>query len=426
MPDRSLTETSGLPAELRRLLQRDALTGLYDAAAFELLVAQRLQAGDGPAGIGIVELHGLARFNDFEGAASGDRLLRDMARRFDRLARDEFGPTALVARVGGSRFALLPPPRTAVERLRVEMRGVAGAIGDKLSGPSSELLGLRIAVGTASVGDSAAEAIALIARRLAAPPALVRAIDIEAAASGIGLAVLFQPQFAMDDDRLIGAEALVRWQHPRLGEVGGTLLFTAAAAAGLERKLSRAVWTQALGAMAGWPDALAYVRVALNLTAADLADPQMASELLAIAAEAGIAPARLTVEVTESAVIERLDVAAKSLGKLRAAGMHAALDDFGTGYSGLAWLRQLPVDYIKIDSGFARDAAGGTREQTVLRGVIDIALALDLDVLAEGVESTEQRDVLSGLGCRWYQGYLRSPALADAAFVSFARHECAG
>ena len=175
-----------------------------------------------------------------------------------------------------------------------------------------------------------------------------------------------------------------------------------------------------LQSMAGWPAALRSTRVALNITAADVAAPEMADELIAMAAAAGIDCARLTVEVTEAALIERLDMAAQSLARLRAAGMHAALDDFGTGYSGLAWLRQLPVDYIKIDSGFARDASGGERERTVLRGVIDIARALDLDVLAEGVESEEQRERLKALGCRWYQGYLRSPALGDSAFVAYA------
>jgi EAL domain-containing protein (putative c-di-GMP-specific phosphodiesterase class I) len=413
LPIDSLARPSGVPGV-------DPLTGLPDAEAFQAVVAERMGQEDAPTGIGLIELHGLSRFNDFEGQAAGDRLLCDLARKFARLARDEFGPSAVVARVSGARFGLVPPARTAVERLRVEMRGLAGAIGDSLSGTAGDLLGLRIAVGTLPGAGNPAEAVSLIARRLAAPPALVRAIDVESAVAGIGIKVLFQPQFAMADDRLIGAEALVRWHHPRLGEIGGALLFTAAAAAGLERKLSRTVWEQALASIAAWPAPMAGLRIALNLTAADLADPGLAEELLAMAAQAHVAPERLTVEVTESAVIERLDVAAASLARLRAGGMHSALDDFGTGYSSLAWLRQLPVDYIKIDSGFARDAAGGVHEQTVLRGVIDIARALGLDVLAEGVETEGQRAAFSAMGCRWYQGYLRSPALPDDAFVAYA------
>jgi EAL domain-containing protein (putative c-di-GMP-specific phosphodiesterase class I) len=171
--------------------------------------------------------------------------------------------------------------------------------------------------------------------------------------------------------------------------------------------------------MAGWPASMAGLRVALNLTAADLAEPRMAAELLALAADAGVAPTRLTVEVTESAIIERLDSAAETLTALRAAGMHAALDDFGSGYSGLAWLKRLPVDYIKIDSRFVRDAASDARGRTLLRGVVDLAGALDLGVLAEGVENEAQRTRLRDLGCRWYQGWLRAPALDSADLVSF-------
>ena len=418
--DGANSELNAASKDLRALLQRDALTSLLDAAAFEVMVAARQRTGDGDVAIGLIELRGLARFNDFNGRTQGDQLILGLARRLDRLARDEFGPNVVVARIGGARFAVLPAARTAIERLRVEMRAIAGAIGDALIARQGDQMGLRIAVGSLAATDSTSSGIALVARRLAAPPALVRAIDIEAAASGVGLTVLFQPQFSFTDDSLIGAEALVRWQHPRLGEVGGAVLFAAAAAAGLERKLSRAVWLQALQAMAGWPPSMKRLRIALNITAADVAASDMADGLIAMAAEAGIDCARLTVEVTEAALIERLDVAAQSLAHLRTTGMHAALDDFGTGYSGLAWLRQLPVDYIKIDSGFAHDASGGERERTVLRGVIDIARALDLDVLAEGVETEEQRESLMALGCRWYQGYLRSPALNDADFIAFA------
>ncbi len=409
---------SSQPA-IHALAQRDALTGLYDVLALEPVIMgrQRLQAGGVP--VALIELRGLARFNDHHGRKVGDALLSAIARKFERLGREEFGPAALGFRISGARFALVPPPDADIDRLRVEARGIVGALGDSMIAQHSELLSLRLAVGTVASDEPPAPQLSLIARRLAASPALVRAIDVEAAASGEGLSVLFQPQFEFATDRMTGAEALVRWQHPRLGEVGGAVLFAAAVSAGLERKLSRAVWQGALAIMARWPDAMAKVRVALNITAADLADPAMADELLAMAADAGVDPARLTVEVTESALIEHLDSAAAALRQLRDAGLLTALDDFGTGYSGLSWLKRLPVDYIKIDSGFARDADGAARDQTVLRGVIDIAHALDLAVLAEGVETSDQRDRLAALGCRWYQGYLKSPAVAGDILPGF-------
>ncbi len=401
---------------------RDALTGCVNATGFDLALAQRQRDDPMAMAVALVELRALARYNDEAGRRAGDALLAATGRRLDRLARLEFGPSAVVARIDGARFALLAPTATAIERLRVEARGIVAAMGDVLPVSDVDHLGFRLAVGSIPADEPTADALARIARRLAAPPGMVRAIDIEAAARGEGLAVQFQPQFSMDDDRLVGAEALVRWSHPRLGDVGGAVLFGSAAAAGSERALSRAVMRATLTAMARWPASLHALRVAINVTAADLADPALADELLALASAAGVAPARLTVEVTEVAAIASMEIATATLAKLRAAGVHAALDDFGTGYSGLAWLKRLPVDYIKIDSGFARDVGGDARDRAVLRGIIDLAAALDLGVLAEGVESERQRADLAALGCRWYQGYLRAPALTAAAFVDFAAH----
>lgn len=398
---------------------RDPMTGLGDAAAAFAHIAARIRADGAVVPVALVELRGLARFNDFSDRDAGDALLAALARKLEHLAADEFGPSLGLFRMAGARFAIVAPPRTAIERLRLEMRAIAAAVGEALLARHGDYLALRIAVGTVEDVGDVPRALSLIARRLAAPPALVRAIDIEAAVRGEGLSVRFQPQFALADDAPVGAEALVRWQHPRLGDVGGAVLFAAAHSAGLERALSRMVWRRALAAMAGWPASMQGLRVALNLTAADLAEPDMAADLLALAADAGVAPSRLTVEVTESAIIERLDSAAESLTALRTAGMHAALDDFGSGYSGLAWLKRLPVDYIKIDSRFVRDAASDARGRTLLRGVVDLAGALDLGVLAEGVENEAQRTRLRDLGCRWYQGWLRAPALDSADLVAF-------
>lgn len=397
----------------------DPLTGLGNAGAATAHIAARMAADAASVAVALVELRGLARYNDFNDRAEGDILVAALAGKLERLCADEFGPSLGLFRMAGARFAIIAPPRTAIERLRLEMRAIVAAVGEAHLARKGDYLALRIAVGTVEDAADIPRSLALIARRLAAPPALVRAIDIEAAARGEGLSVRFQPQFALADDRPVGAEALVRWNHPRLGEVGGAVLFAAARSAGLDRALSRIIWRRALAAMAAWPERWHGLRVALNLTAADLAEPAMAAELLGFAREVGVAPARLTVEVTESAIIERLDAAADSLALLRGAGMQAALDDFGTGYSGLAWLKRLPVDYIKIDSRFVRDASGDARGRTLLRGVVDLAGALDLGVLAEGVESEAQRDRLRDLGCRWYQGWLRAPALDSADLIAF-------
>lgn len=403
---------------MRALMQRDGLTGCIDRAGFDLSLAQRRRDDVLAMPVALVEVHGLAHVNDAVGRDAGDALLATVGRRLDRLARLELGPAALVARIDGARFALLAPQGTAVERLRVEAHAMVATLDDHMPQDIVEPVELRLSVGSIAQGEPVALAMGRIARRLAAAPGIVRAIDIEAAARGEGINVLFQPQFAMDTDQLIGAEALVRWSHPRLGELGGAALF--AAAQGSERALSRAVIEATLQAMQTWPATLARVRIAINLTASDVADPAMADELLALAAAASIGTERLAVEVTEAAAIACIDTAAATLAHLRGAGIHVALDDFGTGHSGLAWLKRLPVDYIKIDSGFARDVDGAARDRAILRGVVDLAGALDLGVLAEGVETEAQRVHLAAMGCQWYQGYLRSPALPSAAFVEFA------
>lgn len=396
----------------------DPLTGLVDLPSAIALVDAHLADRQEPLAISLIQLAGLERYNDDAGFSAGDALLRSVARQLERAVRQEIGTDASVARVGGTRMAVIVPGMHSAGRLDIGLRGIAAALSDSLLTPAHSGLGIRIATGLIEPGQLVHELLGRLARRLSAPRALVRELDVESALSKGQVAIRFQPQYAMDGDGLYGAEALARWIHPRLGEIGGAALFSAATAAGLQREVSARVWQTALAAVAQWPDALAHVRVALNLTAADLADPGFAQRLLIMAQDNGVEPSRLAVEVTESATIGRFDVASANLAALRAAGMHVALDDFGTGYSGLAWLKQLPVDYIKIDSGFARDAGGSPRDRAVLGGIIELARSLSLDVLAEGVESIQQRDQLKAMGCRWYQGFLKAPALDSADFVA--------
>jgi diguanylate cyclase (GGDEF)-like protein len=395
----------------------DTVTGLMDLSSAVSLVESHLSDRQEPLAISLVQLVGLDRYNDDAGFSAGDALLRSVARQLERAVRQEVGAEATVARVGGTRIAVIVPGMHSAARLDVGLRGFAAALADTTLAPAHSALGVRIATGLIEPGQMVNELLSRLARRLSSPRALVRELDVEAALIKGQVAIRFQPQYAMEDDGLYGAEALARWIHPKLGEIGGAALFSAAAAAGLQREVSAHVWRTALEAVALWPEALANVRVALNLTAADLGDSGFADRLLGMAHQAGVVPARLAVEVTESATIANFDVASSNLAALRQAGMHVALDDFGTGYSGLAWLKQLPVDYIKIDSGFARDASGAPRDRAVLGGIIELARTLSLDVLAEGVESISQRDQLKAMGCRWYQGFLKAPALDSSDFV---------
>lgn len=226
--------------------------------------------------------------------------------------------------------------------------------------------------------------------------------------------ILFQPQVRIADGRVTAAEALARWEHPRAGALGADLLFAAAERGGLEKALSAHIQARALAAAAGWPEHLGALSLAINVTAGDLAHADFAEALLERVAASGLSPSRLTVEVTETALIADLPAAAAQLDAVRASGVRTAIDDFGTGYASFAYLKALPLDRLKIDKSLVADVATSERGRAVVRGIVALAHALGLDVVGEGVETEGQRDALAAEGCESYQGFLCAGAL-DAA-----------
>nr|MDP8993770.1 EAL domain-containing protein [Pseudomonadota bacterium] len=225
--------------------------------------------------------------------------------------------------------------------------------------------------------------------------------------------VFYQPKVSCADGRVVGAEALARWRHPELGELGALTLFTVAERSDYLAQLSDHVQRKAISEAARWPAMLAQLRLSVNVTAADIVRPGFAAQFLKLVAESGFDPARLTVEVTEGGLIEDLAAAARLLADLRQGGVRVAIDDFGTGYSSLAYLKALPLDYLKIDKRLCEDISGSPRDRIVVRSVIDMARSLGLTVIAEGVESEEQLVLLAQEGCNLYQGFLCSPPVAS-------------
>lgn len=385
-----------------------------------LQIAREMTANsDASHRVALFQIDGLDSYCDRAGIVAGQALLTRFARQLSRASRQDLGVYLIACAVERSRFAMVALGPQQDSSLALTIRMLAGTIADAFLSRVDAALRLRMAHASIAVGDNAEQALASMAKRLVIPHALVTQLDVAAALALGQIEVRFQPQFDLASDALSGAEVLARWRHATLGELGGSTLFSAARSAGLERAVSQHVWQKAMAQMAQWPPQHRPDRLAINLTATDMADPAMAADILHIAARHDIAPDRLAVEVTESAAIASPDQAAASLSALRRAGVKVALDDFGTGYSGLAWLKQLPVDYIKIDSGFSRDATGPVHDQAVVQGVIDLSRRLGMDVLAEGVEDSDQREQLRAMGCRWYQGHVRAPALSAAEFVDF-------
>lgn len=230
--------------------------------------------------------------------------------------------------------------------------------------------------------------------------------DLGAAIEKGEIELRYQPQVAMANGRITGVEALARWRHQQLGELGADQLFAAARRAALLPELSRHIHSVALREVARWPASLASLRVAVNITALDLARPGFAADLMAQVVASSIAPARLTLELTEHDPVDDLPASALVLDTLREAGVAIALDDFGSGHSGVAWLLALPVDMLKLDGQLSGAALGPPRERAIVGHVIALARALGLTVVAEGVEREAHRAALAAAGASHYQGYL--------------------
>jgi EAL domain-containing protein (putative c-di-GMP-specific phosphodiesterase class I) len=237
---------------------------------------------------------------------------------------------------------------------------------------------------------------------------LAKAIDAGA------IELLLQPQFRCADDALVGAEALVRWNHPEKGQLAGDALFEIALKSGLARKLSATVRDVAMHAAAHWPEAL---RLSLNVTADDLADPGFAKSVAATLSATGFDPARLTLEITEQALVDEVEHSAEVLKGLAEVGIWIALDDFGAGFCNFQYLKLLPLHYLKLDRAMVEGIVEDKRDLAVLRGITAMAHSLGLEVIAEGIETEQQRDLAAAEGCAFYQGFLRAKPMSAAEFL---------
>ncbi|MEO0908577.1 MAG: EAL domain-containing protein [Pseudomonadota bacterium] len=229
--------------------------------------------------------------------------------------------------------------------------------------------------------------------------------------------VLFQPQFSCRTGAVVGAEALSRWQHPTLGEIGARDLFAIAERAALVAPLSRHVVARALEDTRDWPDRLT---VSLNITPEELGDPRFAADFAGIIAKSSIAPERLMLEITEDLLLRNLEQASAALAALRGLGFRTALDDFGAGFCNFRYLRELPLDAIKLDKIMVDGVPGDAKALAVLRAIMQLGKALDLAIYAEGIESDVQRATIKAEGCDYWQGFLRAQPMQSDQVLALA------
>jgi EAL domain-containing protein (putative c-di-GMP-specific phosphodiesterase class I)/GGDEF domain-containing protein len=426
-----------------RPIERDYLTGLGNRAAALTWLDAALGASAWPALL-LLSISQFDSANTAYGQLVGDALLSRLARRIERLAEEVAGSGVLVSRIAGTEFLVGIPADAlgdvGMERAKFLARRLVAAIGRPFNagdhfirltgrcgiaegrkGDDAVRLLRRAATALADARQSDGEGIRILTAdkhsREVDPDRLEADLRLALDRGEIGIG--FQPQYATVDDRITGVEALARWTHPDYGPLGAGVLFAAAERSDFMLPLSRHIHSEALRLAAAWPTGLSALRLSVNVTATDIAQPDFLVDFLALVDAGGFPRTRLTVEITESGLIDDLETVAVLLDRMRAEGLSVAIDDFGTGYSSLAYLKSLPLDYLKIDSGLAQDIAGNARDRIVVRGVIHMARSLGLSVIAEGVETEQQLALLAREGCDFYQGFLRSPAITSEELAKF-------
>jgi diguanylate cyclase (GGDEF)-like protein len=425
------------PVEDSPAQSRDPMTGVRDGRAARTWIQEQLDTGTSLQPAMVLLLLDISRYDAINaafGRSTGDSVLQAAARRLER-AVDADGKTRFLARMAGAQFAIALGAPTSLSEGRFLAGQLVEAIGRPfMSGDHVITLGSRVGVAASSPEDDAAallrRASAALADARMAETAPIRVldsgaqsdsargdqleVDLRRALDKDEIEILFQPLVSITTGRIEGAEALARWRHPTFGELGAATLFSVAERSDYMVQLSDHVQRKAVLAAAAWPESLSRLRLSVNITAADIVRPGFASQFLELVEDSGFDVRRLTVEVTESGLIEDLNAAAYLLANLREGGLRVAIDDFGTGYSSLAYLKALPLDYLKIDKRLCEDITGSPRDRVVVRSVIDMARSLGLGVIAEGVETEEQLGLLAEEGCNLYQGFLCSKPVPAA------------
>jgi diguanylate cyclase (GGDEF)-like protein/PAS domain S-box-containing protein len=411
---------------LERLAHQDPLTGLANRRRLFETLAGSLRALDsgGSVAVVFVDLDYFKEVNDALGHDAGDRLLVELARRLRRVAR----PGELVARVGGDEFVLVldvAGPEDAEVRVESLMR----SLDDRVESGGLRLA-INVSVGVATIGPEdadlsadeviqRADAAMYVAKtsgrnRWAAYDDDMRRRDrlrgevwqlLEDSLRDGRVAVVFQPVVDLATGRIVGAEALARIRDALPYLLTPDAFLDIAEETGLIVPLGEVVVAEACARLAEWTRIDPDFVVTVNLSGRQLAHPGAARAVLGSLESAGVDPARLCVEITESVLIEVVGDLAESVQELRRAGVQLALDDFGTGYSSLSRIRDFPIDVIKVDRSFVVGAVDDPIDAAIVAAVVQLAASLDLLVVAEGIEDRAQLDAVQRLGCAQGQGF---------------------
>jgi diguanylate cyclase (GGDEF)-like protein len=378
-----------------------------------------------------VDLDKFKMVNDSLGHQLGDLLLQETARRLAASTRE----TDTVARLGGDEFVVILEdlsllPEEAAAQAEMIAEKVLGVISQPYQLDDHECL-ITTSIGITIFGTQQERTeevlqqadIAMYQAKAAGgntarffAPALQAAINARAAMEEELRVAINQEQFLLyyqpqvDQGMVVGAEALVRWKHPRRSILAPAEFISLSEETGLILPLGDWVLEAACRQLAAWADreSTAHLSIAVNISARQLRQQEFVEKVLAALERTGANPENLELELTESMLVENIEEVIAKMTELKLHGLKFSLDDFGTGYSSLSYLRRLPLDRLKIDRAFVRDILADTCGGAIAQAIVSLSCAMGLPVLAEGVESEEQREFLAGLGCHLYQGYLFS------------------
>jgi diguanylate cyclase (GGDEF)-like protein len=413
-----------LAEENRRLANTDSLTALPNRREFFQRLERALTESGGGRSLvmGVIDLDGFKPINDLYGHAIGDCVLRECASRLETFAA---GQGMTIARLGGDEFALfmrgdfseadiLQFGEEICAAIRAPLRfadvhaGVSASIGfarfphDAMDGHHlyeradyALYFGKQNHRGGPVLFSSEHESKMLLNARI---EQALRKADFDKE-----LSIQFQPLVDAETQRVVAFEALTRWSNPDLGEVGPEIFIPVAESGELIHLITRTTLRKALQAAKCWP---AGVNLSFNISIRDLVSRRALTQVMALIRGSGFDPARLDIEVTETALVADFDRAAAAIAELKAMGVNISLDDFGTGYSSLSYVHRLPLDMIKIDRSFVQEMATSAVARDIIHSMIGLCANLNLTCVTEGVETPEQFELLRQFGSQFVQGYL--------------------
>ena len=441
---RDVSERKKAEKRAQYLSQHDALTGLPNRFLMQDRLRQAIiqaRRGGGVVALMFIDLDRFKTVNDEFGRVIGDALLKQVAERLRNCLRD----TDTVARLGGDEFIIMIPDAANVDVVgevaqrvltefsrpfsdRDQEMYVSASIGISLfprDGSDPEELVKHADRAMYSAKDSGRNMYRYftedlnheVRERAMLESGLRRAIDRGE------LRLFYQPTIDLHTRQAMGAEALVRWQHPTLGLISPGKFIPVAEESDLIFRLGEWVLKAACKQLHEWQREGLALQVAVNVSARQFRDPRLADLVMDVMSDARVDPRLVQIELTETAIMQDARASVMALERLKSRGVSISIDDFGTGYSSLSYLKRLPLDTLKVDRSFVRDIATDNNDAAIVRAIIGLARSLGKKVLAEGVEDDVQLSFLNNYGCNYGQGFLFGRPVAPEAFTELIRKQ---